>query len=112
MKQRRMLPFDDWDFVTMHLDQVQPGHDPSSLEAWREAMALETMDLVCHSMGGYYGTHYGEPPNRPTTCDLALICALLVIFPATWMPSLTLFCFSAHGTPPGLACKPCASPSV
>ena len=30
MKTRRLLPFDDWDFTTIHLDQVQPGHDASS----------------------------------------------------------------------------------
>ena len=43
IKARRLLPFDDWDFVTVHLDQVQPGHDPSSLEAW-----LASEDIPFH----------------------------------------------------------------
>jgi len=36
LKERRLLPFDDWSFVTIHLDQVQPGHDASSLQTWLE----------------------------------------------------------------------------
>ena len=34
MKTRRMLPFDDWDFLAIHLDQVQPGHQPQRLGRW------------------------------------------------------------------------------
>ena len=41
MKTRRMLPFDDWSFTTIHLDQVQPGHDPSSLEDWLGSQGIE-----------------------------------------------------------------------
>ena len=41
LKERRLLPFDDWSFITMHLDQVQPGHDPSSLAAWLEGEGME-----------------------------------------------------------------------
>ena len=41
MKQRRMLPFDDWSFTTIHLDQVQPGHDASSLQSWIEGEGIE-----------------------------------------------------------------------
>jgi tRNA 2-thiocytidine biosynthesis protein TtcA len=41
MKTRRMLPFDDWSFTTIHLDQVQPGHDPSSLEDWLRSQGIE-----------------------------------------------------------------------
>ena len=26
LKRRRMLPFDDWSFVAVHVDQVLPGH--------------------------------------------------------------------------------------
>ena len=40
LHKRRMLPF-DWSFVTMHLDQVQPGHDPSSLQEWCESLGIE-----------------------------------------------------------------------
>jgi tRNA 2-thiocytidine biosynthesis protein TtcA len=36
MKRRRLLPFDDWEFVAVHLDQVQPGHDPAPLADWLE----------------------------------------------------------------------------
>ena len=39
MKEKRLLPFDDWDFVAVHLDQVQPGHDPTSLKDWVEEQA-------------------------------------------------------------------------
>lgn len=41
LKENRLLPFDDWDFLTIHLDQVQPGHDPASLAAWLEAEGIE-----------------------------------------------------------------------
>ena len=41
LKTRRLLPFDDWSFTTIHLDQVQPNHDPSSLQAWIEAQGIE-----------------------------------------------------------------------
>lgn len=41
MKTRRLLPFDDWDFTTIHLDQVQPGHDASSLQSWIEGEGIE-----------------------------------------------------------------------
>lgn len=41
MKTRRLLPFDDWSFTTIHLDQVQPNHDPSSLQSWIEAQGIE-----------------------------------------------------------------------
>ena len=41
LKERRLLPFDDWEFLTIHLDQVQPGHDPTSLAAWLEGEGIE-----------------------------------------------------------------------
>ena len=34
LKRRRMLPFDDWSFVAVHLDQVLPGH-PLFPHMWR-----------------------------------------------------------------------------
>ena len=40
LKERRLLPFDDWGFVAVHLDQAQPGHDPSSLQQWIEAQGI------------------------------------------------------------------------
>lgn len=41
LKDRRLLPFDDWSFTTIHLDQVQPGHDPSSLQCWLEGNGID-----------------------------------------------------------------------
>ena len=41
LKERRLLPFDDWSFTTVHLDQVQPGHDAQSLEAWLEGEGID-----------------------------------------------------------------------
>ena len=41
LKVRRLLPFDDWSFCTIHLDQVQPGHDPTSLATWIEAQGID-----------------------------------------------------------------------
>ena len=43
LKERRLLPFNDWEFLTIHLDQVQPGHDPSSLASW-----LQSLDVDFH----------------------------------------------------------------
>ena len=40
IRSRRLLPF-DFDFVAVHLDQEQPGHDPSSLKAWVEGLGIE-----------------------------------------------------------------------
>ena len=40
IKLRRMLPFDDWSFVAVHLDQVQPGHDASPLMEWLAAQGV------------------------------------------------------------------------
>ena len=39
IRSRRLLPF-DFDFVAVHLDQEQPGHDPSSLQAWVEGLGV------------------------------------------------------------------------
>ena len=41
LKTRHLLPFDNWSFTTVHLDQVQPGHDPSSLGDWLEGQGIE-----------------------------------------------------------------------
>ena len=40
IRSRRLLPF-DFDFVAVHLDQEQPGHDPSSLKACVEGLGIE-----------------------------------------------------------------------
>ena len=41
LKTRRLLPFDDWSFCAIHLDQVQPGHDPTSLQEWLQEEGIE-----------------------------------------------------------------------
>lgn len=41
LKERRLLPFNDWEFRAIHLDQVQPGHDPSSLQEWCEELGVD-----------------------------------------------------------------------
>eukprot|EP00316_Scyphosphaera_apsteinii_P001367 CAMPEP_0119302006 /NCGR_PEP_ID=MMETSP1333-20130426/3684_1 /TAXON_ID=418940 /ORGANISM="Scyphosphaera apsteinii, Strain RCC1455" /LENGTH=301 /DNA_ID=CAMNT_0007304231 /DNA_START=94 /DNA_END=999 /DNA_ORIENTATION=- len=46
MKSRRLLPFDDWSFIAIHLDQAQPGHDASSLVTWLKGQGIE-VQLLC-----------------------------------------------------------------
>ena len=40
LKERRMLPFDDWNFLALHLDQAQPGHHVSPLSEWVEKLGV------------------------------------------------------------------------
>lgn len=48
-----------------------------SLEAWREALGLEQMDLVAHSMGGYLATQYAlRYPSR--------VRRLVLVSPVGW----------------------------
>ena len=58
----------------------------SSLEAWREAMGVDKMQLLCHSVGAYYGTHYAmKHPDK--------VEKLVLISPAGLGESPTYHCF-------------------